>query len=329
MNHLLRVTMLGMVLLSGWMLKGNAQTDSVKIMNDSVAVIAPAAEDTIRYWRYNGNIAANINQVALKNWSGGGQSAVGINLIFNFKTSYEKNSFSWDLRSDMAFGIQKIGKQGFRKSDDFFDIGSQLNYKLAKGWKFSFLTTLRSQFANGYDYADDGTSVLISKSFAPAYTIIAPGIEYTAPKYFKAMFSPVTNKNNIVLHTNSIDVTRYGVEPGKRVFAQFGAFLTATFEAEVFKNITYSTKLDLFSNYLKNPQNVDVNWNNKIILKVNEWLNVAITTELVYDDDVMVPKTREDGTTYEGKGTQFRENLAVSIGYKFARDRNVPAAVKP
>ncbi len=317
-----RLLLCFIISLQAW--AANAQTDSVTIFNDTVPIIAPIEQDTIRYWKYDGNAAINLSQVALKNWAGGGQSAIGINGIVNFKAGYEKGNFSWDVRADMAFGMQKIGKQGFRKSDDFFELGSQLGYRLGKSWKLSFLTTLRSQFARGYEFPADTTRSLVSKGFSPAYSVIAPGIEYSAPKYFKAMLSPITNKNNIVMDNVNIDETRYGVEEGKKVFAQFGAYFTATFEAEILKNITYSTKIDLFSNYLLNPQNVDVNWNNKLVLKVNEWLNVAITTELIYDDDVMVPKTREDGSIYQGKGTQFRQNLAVSVGYKFGRDRNVP-----
>lgn len=279
--------------------------------------IDPTAKDSIKYWTYDGNAAINLNQVALKNWAGGGQSSIGIGAIFGLKATYAKNNFSWDVKADMAFGLQKLGKQEFRKSDDFFEISSQLNYKFKTGWRFAFLTTLRSQFAPGYEYPEDTTKVLISKGFSPAYSIIAPGIEYRAPKYFSIMISPITNKNNIVIDNVNIDETRYGVEEGKNVFAQAGAFVTTTFEIEVVKNVTYKTKLDLFSNYLQNPENVDVNWTNNVVMKVNDFLNVTVSTELVYDDDVFVPKTRDDGSIYQGKGTQFRQGLTIGIGYKF------------
>jgi hypothetical protein len=279
--------------------------------------IDPTKADTVKHWKYDGNAAININQVALKNWAGGGQSSVGMGAIFGLKASYAKNNFSWDIKADMAFGVQKIGKQEFRKSDDFFELSSQLNYKFKKGWRVALLTTLRSQFAPGYEYPADTSKVLISKGFSPAYTIIAPGIEYRAPKYFTILFSPITNKNNVVIDNVNINETRYGVAEGKKVFAQAGAFLTTTFAIEVVKNVTYTTKLDLFSNYLKNPQNIDINWTNNVVMKVNSFLNVTVSTELVYDDDVNVPKTRKDGSIYEGKGTQFRQGLTIGIGYKF------------
>lgn len=314
-----------MTLLSGLLLATSLTMyaqDNTPTPVDAPPVVAPDSinpvdQDTIKYWKYDGNAAINLNQVALKNWAGGGQSSIGVGAIFGLKATYEKGNFSWDVKADMAFGFQKLGKQEFRKSDDFFELSSQLNYKLKKGWRFALLTTLRSQFAPGYEFPEDTTKMLISKGFSPAYTIISPAIEYKAPKYFTVLISPITNKNNVVVDNVNIDETRYGVEEGKHVFAQLGAYFSGTFEIEVVKNVTYNTKLDLFSNYLENPQNVDVNWTNKVVMKVNSFLNVTVSTELVYDDDVFVPKTRDDGSVYQGKGTQFRQGLTIGIGYKF------------
>jgi len=77
--------------------------------------------------------------------------------------------------------------------------------------------------------------------------------------------------------------------------------------------------VDLFSNYLHNPQNIDVNWQVLINMKVNKFLSASITTHIIYDDDIMIPLDRnEDGIT-EGKGprTQFKEVLGVGLSYKF------------
>ena len=149
---------------------------------------------------------------------------------------------------------------------------------------------------------------------------MALGIEYEAPKYFKLFLSPITSKSVIVL-ADEVPEIKYGVDSGEHVFQNVGAYLVANFDAEVFKNVSLSTKLELFSNYLQNPQNIDINWGVKINMKVNEFLSVSLATDLIYDDDVMVPKTREDDTVYQGKGTQFRENLAIGVGYKFGTDK--------
>lgn len=284
---------------------------------------ADAATDTTakpKYWTFKGNTALNLNQIALVNWAAGGQSSVGLNALFDFNAKYEKNKFSWELQSKMTYGVQKSGKQKFRKSDDLLDITSTLNYKIAKGFKVGLVKNLRTQFAPGYEYPDDTdeTKQLVSRFFSPAYVTVALGIEYEAPKYFKMFLSPVTSKTYIVMDTVLIDQTRYGIDADKRVFQNFGAYMKANFEAEIFKNVTFATQLELFSNYLKEPQNVDVIWGTKTTMKVNDWLSVILVTDLIYDHDIDVPKENDAGEIYYGKGTQFRENLSIGINYKFA-----------
>lgn len=276
------------------------------------------ATDTIQYWTVKGNAGLNLNQVALVNWAPGGQSSIGINAGVNFESKYEKDKFSWLTKSILNYGMQRLGKQEFRKSDDIIDFTSTLNLVASKHWKYSLMKNFRSQFVPGYEYDDElDTKTYVSRFLSPAYTLVSLGMEYSAPKYFRVLLSPVTHKAYIVTSDFDRIKTAFGVDSGKVVTHNVGAYIKANFEAEVFKNVTLATQLELFSNYLENPQNVDIIWGTKIIMKVNAWLNVTLQTDLVYDDDIMVPKTRDDGTTYMGKGTQFRENLAVGISYIF------------
>ncbi|MCK7540535.1 MAG: hypothetical protein MZV63_61405 [Marinilabiliales bacterium] len=57
---------------------------------------------------------------------------------------------------------------------------------------------------------------------------------------------------------------------------------------EILKNVNFVTKLDLFSNYLNNPQNIDVSWEMLIVLKVNEFISATVNTHLLYDDDILI-----------------------------------------
>lgn len=271
-----------------------------------------------KYWTVKGNAALNINQVALVNWAAGGESTVGINGIVNFESNYAKGKFSWYTKSQLSYGMQKLGKQAFRKSDDLIDVTSTLGLKAAKHWKYTLLKNFRTQFAPGFEFDDEaGTKTYVSRFLSPAYLVVSPGIEYEAPKYFKVLISPVSYKAYIVTSDFARIKQAFGVDSTDVITHNFGAYIRANFEAEVFKNVTLATQLELFSNYLENPQNIDIIWGTKIVMKVNDWLNVTLQTDLIYDDDILVPKTRDDGTEYMGKGTQFRQNLAVGIGYTF------------
>ena len=85
-----------------------------------------------------------------------------------------------------------------------------------------------------------------------------------------------------------------------------------------FYNISITSKLDLFSNYLKDPQNIDVNWENLIGLKVNDFITISLNTHLIYDADVKILTPQDDGSVAEGKArVQFKEILGIGFMYKF------------
>ena len=83
---------------------------------------------------------------------------------------------------------------------------------------------------------------------------------------------------------------------------------------EIVKNVTLQTKLDLFSNYFHNPENIDVDWNFMLNMKVNEWLSANLITQLIYDDDV---KIQDPETSKSAPMVQFMEMFGVGLSFKF------------
>jgi hypothetical protein len=85
--------------------------------------------------------------------------------------------------------------------------------------------------------------------------------------------------------------------------------------ATAFKNrVTLKSTLGLFTNYLENPQNVDVDWKMSINMKINDYLSANLNTHLIYDDDI---KTSDDEGNPRGAKVQFKEVFGVGITYKF------------
>jgi len=89
------------------------------------------------------------------------------------------------------------------------------------------------------------------------------------------------------------------------------------------KNISLTTKIDLFSNYAHNPQNIDVSWETLVAMKVNKYISVNLNTHLLYDDDILIPLDRNDNGSFTdpvdmpGKRIQFKEIFGVGFSYKF------------
>ena len=82
------------------------------------------------------------------------------------------------------------------------------------------------------------------------------------------------------------------------------------------ENISYQTNLGLFSNYANKPQNMDINWDNLLNMKVNKYISASITTSLIYDDDVNITISKDDGSTPKvGPRTQFKYVLGVGLAF--------------
>lgn len=285
------------------------------------------SQDTIRVgnWTIMGKVSANFSQSYFSNWSAGGTSSfTGIGK-YTMTADFKKNKHAWTNYLDLALGYSVFTDVEPLKTEDKIEYITGYFYDLPhKHWKFSVMGKFASQFAPGYDYAVDSTDY-ISKFLAPAWFDIGPGVLYQPADWFSINISPATAAWIVVNDEALADAGAFGLTPAvfdtagnviehaKKVKTMFGAKVMMVISKEVAKNITVGTKLELFSDYLNNPQNIDVNWQVLIGLKVNDWLNIDLQTTLLYDDDINI--TDKDGNV--GPRTQFREFLMVSIGYTF------------
>lgn len=189
-----------------------------------------------------------------------------------------------------------------------------------KNFYYAALLNLKTQFSPGYNYPND--SVKISAFFAPAYLLGALGLDFKPDAYFSAFLAPLTAKLTIVTDKKLSDSGAFGVTPGESVLSEFGGYLRIIytkndFKNEFLKNIAFTSKLDLFSNYLKNPQNIVVNWENLIIMKVNKYVTVNFNTQLIYDDKIKIKPSDSGPDAIPGPRIQFKEILGVGFSYKF------------
>jgi hypothetical protein len=169
----------------------------------------------------------------------------------------------------------------------------------------------KSQFAPGYNYPD--TETAISKFMSPAYINTGAGMDYKTDN-FSAFLSPISAKITFVLDDVLSADGAFGVDPGKTSRGEFGGTIKLVYKAEVLKNVTFDTKLDLFSNYFENPKNIDVDWTGKLDMKVNDYLSANLIVQLIYDDDIDI---ENPDTGYKGPGLQVMEMFGVGLTVKF------------
>jgi hypothetical protein len=282
--------------------------------------------DTVMGWKKGGLIALNLAQTSLTNWAAGGQNSAAINGIFSVFTNYKRGKSAWDNSLDIGYGILKQGKDANpMKTDDKIDFFSKYGREAFKSFYYSALLNFRTQMRPGYKYPD--TENKISDIFAPAYLLFAAGMDYKPTANFSAFIAPLTAKFTFVNDPALSAAGAFGVSPGENSRSEIGGYLRViftknNFKDEFMKNVSLTTKIDLFSNYANNPQNIDVTWENLIGLKVNKFISVNFNTVLIYDNDIKVPVDRNGNGEFEsteapGPRTQFKEILGVGFSYKF------------
>ena len=160
----------------------------------------------------------------------------------------------------------------------------------------------------GYNYPD--VTNKISDLFAPAYLTLALGLDYKPDAYFSAFIAPLTGKFTFVTDQDLSDQGAFGVKPGETSRSEIrrlykSIYSRNDFKSEFLKNVSFTTKIDLFSNYIENPQNIDVSWETLIAMKVNKYISFNFNTHLIYDDNIAVPFDKNDN------GTLKPENQSV------------------
>lgn len=186
---------------------------------------------------------------------------------------------------DFNLGYVRTTSLGSRKNDDRFDFLSKYGHALSSKVNLAALFNFRTQFFKGYTYESNGAKTLSSTFLSPAYILLSPGIDYKPTPALSIFISPVTQRWTIV-HNDTLSLKgAYGVDPGKHSKSELGAFATIGY-IKAYKNISYKSRLDLFSNYKHQPKNIDLYFTNTLNVKLSKIFSVSWSVDMIYDDDV-------------------------------------------
>ena len=289
-----------------------------KVAKAKDEVLAVTA-DTVKHWFITGSGNIAFSQAAFSNWAAGGENSIGLNAFFNMKANYKKDRHVWGNTVDLGYGFQFLGKgenTKYTKTNDKIELTSAYGYQLKQDgkWLATVLVNFRTQFSDGFNYPDDST--VISKFMSPGYLVAGVGVTYAPVKWFYVYMSPFSGRFTFVLDQALADSGAFGVDRGKNIRGEFGPYLRADMNKDLSKNINLATTLELFTDYLKNFGNIDVNWSLRLTMNVNKWLAASIATQLIYDHDILI-KTAP--TSEAIPHTQFKELLGIGLTYKFGQ----------
>ena len=322
--------------------------DAQKAAAEAAAALTAAADVPVAapkpvYWTNTVLTQINFGQTSLWNWAAGGYNNYTLAAAIDANANYKKGKTIWNNRLQLDYGFMySADKPILQKTKDRIYFESKWGYETpVKHLSYSANFDFKTQFNDNYNYKaptdaqferypDDPAAAwreaaknnLKSGFLSPAYTNFGLGLLWTPKPWLSVNFSPLTA--DLVIVRNPVLRKTYGMElmedgeNYKPFRFGLGAQLKADAKWVVNDNFTYTTQLVLFSNYLKKPQNLRVNWDNKMFWKMTKFFALTLSTNLIYDENVMV-KELADGTKVAA--VQFKEFFEFGFTYTIGKKK--------
>ena len=272
------------------------------------------AADTVKAWKTKGNFSLLLNQSSFSNWVAGGENNISGTVGANYDFNYMKDDWSWDNKIIASYGLVKTNNSPFeKKTDDRFEFNSLVGKKAFGNWSYSFFLNFKTQFTKGYQYTtnDDGAEIRNESTniFSPAYLTFGPGMLWKRDDNLKFNLAPVSSKITFVdsYYTGIpgyVDGAYFGVDPGKSLRYELGFYASGYYKFALMTNVSFENILSLYSNYLEDPQNVDLDYQLNIVMKINRFLSTNLSFQTIYDDNAF-------------RGFQVRQVFGLAVNYTF------------
>ncbi len=300
---------------------------------------AEETEEVKEGWTRGGNASLLFSQAAFNNeWTGGGVSNISGNFSLTYDINYNKGGLVWDNALLAEYGLTKLKDDDFaRKTNDRIVLNSIVGKQIKEtNWYYSFYLNFKTQMDSGFEDTetplldDNGDPIIIDGAqlfetnrvktthfFSPAYLQTGPGLLWKKSDNLKVNISPAAAKF-IFVHDEFTDVGTdqeaidafneaggyFGVQANETVRFEFGGAIEAYAKFNLMENIVFENFVNLYSNYLEDPQNIDIDYTANVIFTVNDWITANITFQAIYDDNAV-------------KGFQIRETLGIGVAHSF------------
>ncbi|HNW57467.1 MAG TPA: DUF3078 domain-containing protein [Bacteroidales bacterium] len=292
------------------------EVDKSKLLDVKKITVKP------QYWKSRGDASFTLNQTSLTNWVKGGVSSVSSTLDVIGYLDYN-NKVSKVVATNFArlrFGVVATDDDGFVKNLDLFETNSKVNHKAFGKFDFSGVMLFKTQMAPG---RSDGK--MVSKFLNPATLTIGFGLDWKPNKNTSVNFSPLSYKGTFVTDTVRINQTDYGIAADRKSLHEPGVSLQVSNVYKPTKAMTLTNTVQLFTNYINKPQNIDIDWEMTLVAPINWFTEARINTHFIFDDDTKSlvynkhgePILNDLGVQKKTARIQFKEILGFSLVFRF------------
>ena len=297
-----------------------AQVNEKELLKKNEEAAAKLKEEKPNGWTKKGTFTFLANQATFNNWLAGGQSNISGNIGLNYDFNYKSEKWNWDNKIIAGYGLTKIKGQDVQKSDDRLVFNSLAGRKAGGYWYYSLFFNFQTQFDSGFakveflndngtpnnsaDDFNDTKNVKNSHFFSPAYFQFGPGMLWKKSDNLKVNIAPATSKL-VMVHKHFTEFgPSFGVKQGETTRFEFGAAINAYYKFNVMENVSFENILNLYSNYLEDPQNVDIDYTLNVVMKINKYLTTNFAFQTIYDDNAF-------------RGFQTRQVIGLGVTYGF------------
>ena len=274
---------------------------------DNVKELAPPKEAK-QGWTKIGGLGVDFSWLNLINpRSGSGDNRVGFGGLLNYSANLVKDKLIWDNRFGLQLALVQVGKTALTKANDVLQFTSQAGYKVGSSkWYVAGLFDMQTQFLPTYGKnflkanpkGETKTYDLTGSLFSPATIRFAPGVIYKATPKLTILYSPVALKAVIVSNAKLAKTGNFfpldATKPNKKVDFQVGSELRFDYVNKFFDGrVAYTGTLDLYSNYLRDPQNIDIEFYNSLDFFIVKNFSINFKSDWFYDHDILVFKDND------------------------------------
>ncbi|QAR30039.1 DUF3078 domain-containing protein [Ornithobacterium rhinotracheale] len=266
-----------------------------------------------RRWKRTGSLQFNFGQHHYENWVGGNLGKLEIFGKLSQRLKYQNPKVVWESSLDVLYGVNKNYGQGVRKTSDQIIFNSIFGKKVSEQFSYSYFLNLQTQLTNSYNYGkEDYEFYRVSGFLAPLYINSGPGVMWRKSDNFVLNLAPASLKatyvngavyeyrRNINDFVSNQNYNIFGVEAGKEVDLRLGLYASMYLKYSPLKNVNVENRLSLYSDYLDDPANVDMDYRMDVNFKINKLLTTNLMLQAMYDDNVH-------------SGFQLREHFGVGV----------------
>lgn len=299
---------LGLLLFSIGIMQ--AQDAEKEIITNTEKAVKKISDTTSNGWHKKGNLILLFNQSNFNNWLAGGENNLSGNIGVNYDFNFKKNDITWDNKVIASYGLLQTKNSDFeKKTDDRFEFNSVLGKKAVGYWYYSFFLNFRTQFTKGYVYSKDPNGKEIRDEYtnilSPGYLTTGPGMFWKKSDNLKVNLAPLTSKITFVDADFTLPEKAYfGVEEGKSTRYELGFYASSYYKLDLMTNVSMENTLNLYSNYLEDAQNVDMDYTLAVVMRINRYLTTNLVFQAIYDDNAF-------------NGFQTRQIFGLAANYGF------------